>query len=68
MLNLFQQLLGKDFWNFVVIIFTHVDEEVRDELDDAIEAVLDPTGKIKEGRCLRCYCLYIEVYLLYHIK
>ncbi|KAI9276770.1 P-loop containing nucleoside triphosphate hydrolase protein [Phascolomyces articulosus] len=43
MLNLFQQLLGKDFWNFVVIVFTHVDEEVRDELDDAIEAVLDPT-------------------------
>ncbi|KAI9319692.1 P-loop containing nucleoside triphosphate hydrolase protein [Dichotomocladium elegans] len=38
MLSLFQQLLGKDFWNFVVIVFTHVDEEVRDELDDAIEA------------------------------
>ncbi|KAI9487973.1 hypothetical protein BDB00DRAFT_850895 [Zychaea mexicana] len=43
MLSLFQQLLGKDFWNFVVVVFTHVDEEVRDELDDAIEAVLDPT-------------------------
>ena len=45
MLNLFQQLLGKDFWNFVVLVFTHVDDEVRDELDDAIEAVLDPEGK-----------------------
>ncbi|ORZ02899.1 P-loop containing nucleoside triphosphate hydrolase protein [Syncephalastrum racemosum] len=42
MLSLFQQLLGKDFWNFVVIVFTHVDEDCRDELDDAIEAVLDP--------------------------
>ncbi|CDS04100.1 hypothetical protein LRAMOSA07055 [Lichtheimia ramosa] len=42
MLSLFQQLLGKDFWNFVVLVFTHVDDEVRDELDDAIEAVLDP--------------------------
>lgn len=45
MLSLFQQLLGKDFWNFVVLVFTHVDDEVRDELDDAIEAVLDPEGK-----------------------
>lgn len=44
MLSLFQQLLGKDFWNFVVLVFTHVDDEVRDELDDAIEAVLDPEG------------------------
>lgn len=46
MLSLFQQLLGKDFWDFVVIVFTHVDEEVRDELDDAIEAVLDPSGDL----------------------
>lgn len=45
MLSLFQQLLGRDFWDFVVIVFTHVDDEVRDELDDAIEAVLDPEGK-----------------------
>lgn len=48
MLSLFQQLLGKDFWNFVVIVFTHVDEDCRDELDDAIEAVLDPEGAADE--------------------
>lgn len=39
MLILFHQLLGKDFWNFVVIVFTHVDEDFRDDLEDNMDAV-----------------------------
>ncbi|RCH93459.1 hypothetical protein CU097_011143 [Rhizopus azygosporus] len=39
MLVLFHQLLGKDFWNFVIIVFTHVDEEFRDDLEDNMDAV-----------------------------
>ncbi|KAI9487594.1 MAG: P-loop containing nucleoside triphosphate hydrolase protein [Benjaminiella poitrasii] len=41
MLVLFHQLLGKDFWNFVVIVFTHVDEDQRDDLEDNIDAVTE---------------------------
>ncbi|KAI8357882.1 P-loop containing nucleoside triphosphate hydrolase protein [Choanephora cucurbitarum] len=41
MLILFHQLLGKDFWNFVIIVFTHVDEEFRDDLEDNIDAVIE---------------------------
>ncbi|KAI8880501.1 P-loop containing nucleoside triphosphate hydrolase protein, partial [Backusella circina FSU 941] len=41
MLILFHQLLGKEFWNFVVIVFTHVDEELRDDLEENMEAVID---------------------------
>lgn len=44
MLVLFHQLLGKDFWNFVIIVFTHVDEELRDELEDNIDAVIENQG------------------------
>ncbi|KAF7728898.1 hypothetical protein EC973_005293 [Apophysomyces ossiformis] len=51
MLHLFQQLLGKGFWDFVVIVFTNVDEDRRDELEDNIEAVLDPQeGFVSEIR------------------
>ncbi|KAG1467207.1 hypothetical protein G6F56_004538 [Rhizopus delemar] len=39
MLVLFHQLLGKDFWNFVIVVFTHVDEEFRDDLEDNMDAV-----------------------------
>ncbi|KAG0745863.1 hypothetical protein G6F62_007723 [Rhizopus arrhizus] len=39
MLILFHQLLGKEFWNFVIIVFTHVDEEFRDDLEDNMDAV-----------------------------
>ncbi|KAI7899606.1 P-loop containing nucleoside triphosphate hydrolase protein [Cokeromyces recurvatus] len=41
MLILFHQLLGKDFWNFVIIVFTHVDEDLRDDLEDNIDAVIE---------------------------
>lgn len=46
MLILFHQLLGKDFWNFVVIVFTHVDEDFRDDLEDNMDAVTASNGKI----------------------
>jgi hypothetical protein len=46
MLILFHQLLGKEFWNFVVIVFTHVDEELRDDLEENMEAVTDSEGKV----------------------
>lgn len=46
MLILFHQLLGKDFWNFVIIVFTHVDEELVDELEDNIDAVIEDQGKV----------------------
>lgn len=46
MLILFHQLLGKDFWNFVVIVFTHVDEDFRDDLEDNIDAVTEGHGNI----------------------
>ncbi|KAI9019990.1 AIG1 family-domain-containing protein [Phycomyces nitens] len=42
MLDLFRVLLGKDFWNYVTIVFTHVEEDEKDELEANIEAVLDP--------------------------
>lgn len=45
MLILFHQLLGKDFWNFVVIVFTHVDEDFRDDLEDNMDAVTASNGK-----------------------
>ncbi|KAI9307994.1 P-loop containing nucleoside triphosphate hydrolase protein [Cunninghamella echinulata] len=51
MLRLFEALLGKHFWNFVVIVFTHVDEEIRDDLEDHIDVVNDPKdGFITEIR------------------
>ncbi|KAL0083590.1 AIG1 family-domain-containing protein [Phycomyces blakesleeanus] len=42
MLDLFRVLLGKDFWNYVIIVFTHVEDDEKDELEANIEAVLDP--------------------------
>lgn len=48
MLILFHQLLGKDFWNFVVIVFTHVDEDFRDDLEDNMDAVTASNGKIRK--------------------
>ncbi|KAI8647087.1 P-loop containing nucleoside triphosphate hydrolase protein [Parasitella parasitica] len=39
MLSLFHQLLGEKFWNFVVIVFTHVDEDLQEDLEENIEAV-----------------------------
>lgn len=45
MLILFHQLLGKDFWNFVIIVFTHVDEDFRDDLEDNMDAVTASNGK-----------------------
>lgn len=45
MLILFHQLLGKDFWNFVVVVFTHVDEDFRDDLEDNMDAVIASNGK-----------------------
>lgn len=45
MLRLFEALLGRDFWNFVVIVFTHVDEEDLDELEGHMDAVVDPIGR-----------------------
>ncbi|CAO3624913.1 unnamed protein product [Cunninghamella blakesleeana] len=51
MLRLFEALLGKHFWSFVVIVFTHVDEEIRDDLEDHIDVVNDPKdGFIAEIR------------------
>jgi hypothetical protein len=44
MLILFHQLLGKDFWNFVIIVFTHVDEDFRDDLEDNMDAVTASNG------------------------
>lgn len=44
MLILFHQLLGKDFWNFVIIVFTNVDEDLKDELEDNIDAVIEDQG------------------------
>ncbi|KAI8339233.1 P-loop containing nucleoside triphosphate hydrolase protein [Chlamydoabsidia padenii] len=51
MLRLFETLLGRHFWNFVVIVFTHVDEENQDDLEEQIDAVMDPQeGFIAEIR------------------
>ncbi|KAI8980798.1 P-loop containing nucleoside triphosphate hydrolase protein [Pilobolus umbonatus] len=53
MLLLFHQLLGKDFWNFVIFVFTHVDEDSLDSLEDNMEAVVnDQDGFISEIRRL----------------
>lgn len=54
MLVLFHQLLGKDFWNFVIIVFTHVDEEFRDDLEDNMDAVTASDGEL---------CLCIDEFL-----
>lgn len=43
MLRLFERLLGPQFWKHVVIVFTHVDEDQRDYLNDNIDALTDPT-------------------------
>ncbi|RUP45081.1 hypothetical protein BC936DRAFT_148634, partial [Jimgerdemannia flammicorona] len=43
MLHLFERLLGRDFWRYVIIVFTHVDEDNRDLLDDNIDVLSDPT-------------------------
>ncbi|KAG0264729.1 Cytosolic seryl-tRNA synthetase [Mortierella polycephala] len=42
MLRLFERLLGPQFWKHVVIVFTHVDEDQRDYLDENIDALTDP--------------------------
>ncbi|KAF9350069.1 hypothetical protein BGX26_011701 [Mortierella sp. AD094] len=42
MLRLFERLLGPHFWKHVVIVFTHVDEDQRDYLEDNIDALTDP--------------------------
>lgn len=47
MLRLFEALLGRHFWDFVVIVFTHVDEESVDALEEHMDAVVDPAGKCK---------------------
>ncbi|CEP12745.1 hypothetical protein [Parasitella parasitica] len=51
MLRLFHQLLGEKFWNFVVIVFTHVDEDLREDLEENIDAVTeDDDGFVSEIR------------------
>ncbi|SAM01274.1 hypothetical protein [Absidia glauca] len=51
MLRLFEALLGRHFWDFVVIVFTHVDEENVDALEEHMDAVVDPAdGFIAEIR------------------
>lgn len=42
MLRLFEKLLGPQFWKHVVIVFTHVDEDQRDYLEENIDALTDP--------------------------
>lgn len=42
MLHLFERLLGRDFWRYVIIVFTHVDEDNRDLLEDNIDVLSDP--------------------------
>ena len=42
MLRLFERLLGPHFWKHVVIVFTHVDEDQRDYLEQNIDALTDP--------------------------
>jgi len=42
MLKLFERLLGPQFWKHVVIVFTHVDEDQRNYLEDNIDALTDP--------------------------
>ncbi|RUS20856.1 P-loop containing nucleoside triphosphate hydrolase protein [Endogone sp. FLAS-F59071] len=44
MLHLFERLLGRDFWRYVIIVFTHVDEDNRDLLGENIDALSDPQG------------------------
>ncbi|KAG0302293.1 hypothetical protein BGZ98_007620 [Dissophora globulifera] len=43
MLRLFERLLGPTFWQHVVIVFTHVDEDQRDYLEENIDALTDPS-------------------------
>jgi hypothetical protein len=45
MLILFEQLLGREFWKYVILVFTHVDENIRDLLEDNIDVLEDPNGK-----------------------
>lgn len=45
MLSLFEQLLGREFWKYVILVFTHVDENIRDLLEDNIDVLEDPNGK-----------------------
>ncbi|KAI8377714.1 P-loop containing nucleoside triphosphate hydrolase protein [Radiomyces spectabilis] len=42
MLGLLQELLGRKFWKFVVLVFTHVDEEVYDEMSEHRAHIEDP--------------------------
>jgi hypothetical protein len=44
MLILFEQLLGREFWKYVILVFTHVDENIRDLLEDNIDVLEDPHG------------------------
>ncbi|KAI8073019.1 P-loop containing nucleoside triphosphate hydrolase protein [Gongronella butleri] len=53
MLQLFEALLGKSFWNFVVIVFTHVDEDSIDDMEEHMDKLNDPQdGFIAEIRRL----------------
>ncbi|ORX60542.1 P-loop containing nucleoside triphosphate hydrolase protein [Hesseltinella vesiculosa] len=53
MLQLFEALLGKSFWNFVVIVFTHVDEDSLDDMEEHIDKLNDPQdGFVAEIRRL----------------
>lgn len=61
MLRLFEALLGRHFWNFVVIVFTHVDEENYDDLEEQMEAVMDPQGKIIKDWCKVNHCWHFVI-------
>ncbi|KAG2177993.1 hypothetical protein INT43_003246 [Umbelopsis isabellina] len=51
MLSLFEQLLGREFWKYVILVFTHVDEHNRDLLEDNIDVLTDPSeGFVPELR------------------
>jgi len=43
MLHLFERLLSRNFWYHVIIVFTHVDEDQRDMLEDNIDVLENPT-------------------------
>ncbi|GAB5586661.1 hypothetical protein Unana1_01561 [Umbelopsis nana] len=51
MLSLFEQLLGREFWKYCILVFTHVDEHNRDLLEDNIDVLADPNeGFVSELR------------------
>lgn len=55
MLSLFEQLLGREFWKYVILVFTHVDEHNRDLLEDNIDVLADPNGKTPIPLNLKVY-------------